>query len=82
MFAEVKGASEVGMDKTFGAARIHQSLALTPLMVTSVLDVSTIGRVEEGTVARVGYTDAVALLCSDRLLAGLDLQTLPKCPFF
>ena len=51
-----------------------KALALTPY--------SRVGGVEEGTVARVGYTDAVALLCSDRLLAGLDLQTLAKCPFF
>ena len=31
-----------------------KALALIPLMVTSVLDVSRVGGVEEGTVARVG----------------------------
>ena len=46
-----------------------RALALTPLMVTSVLDFSRVGGVEEGTVASVGYTVAVAPPCSDRLPA-------------
>ena len=59
-----------------------RALALTPLIVTSELYLSKFGGVREGTVAKVGYTEAVTLPCSDRPSAGSDLQTLAKCPLF
>ncbi len=72
----------MGIDKIFGAARVHQSPGTNTIDCTRVLDFSRVGGVEEETVVTVGYANVVALLCSDRLLTGLDLQTLAKCPFF
>ena len=51
-------------------------------IVTLELDLSKVGGVLEGTAANIGYTEAAALPCSNWLPAGLDLQTLAKCPLF
>ena len=65
-------------------SELHEStnaLVTTPLMVTSVLDLSKVdGVVEEGTAANVGYTVAVALP-SSRWSANLGEVPFLLAPF-
>ena len=58
-----------------------KALAPTPLITTSVLDFDRDDSELELAATDVEYM-AAALLLPDWGLAGLDLQTLSKCPFF
>ena len=58
-----------------------RALVLTPLIKISELDLDRDDGELESRVAKVGSMTAVLLL-PVWLLAGLDLQTLTKCPFF
>ena len=58
-----------------------KTLAPTPLITTSVLDLDRDDSELELAAADVEHT-AVALLLPDLGMAGLDLQILAKCPFF
>jgi hypothetical protein len=59
-----------------------RALAVVPLIVTLELDLSKEGGVLVEIAANVGYIAAAVLPCQSQLLAGLDPQTLAKCPFF
>ena len=54
---------------------------LTPLITISELDLYRYAGYLESTVGKAGPITAVLLL-PVWILAGLDLQTLAKCPFF
>ena len=57
-----------------------RALVLTPLITISELDLDRDDGELEWTVAKVKHM-TVVLLLPVWLLAGLDLQTLAKCPF-